>query len=52
MEFSFTHIYKMLKSDEYYNVSPEIEILKGEYIKISDYKDVLRKAKRKRKYNK
>ena len=52
MGFSFSNIYKMLKSDDFYNVSPEIEILKGEYMKISDYKDVIRKGKRKIKYKK
>ena len=52
MGFSFANIYKVLKSDDFYNVSPEIEILKGEYMKISDYKDVIRKGKRKIKYKK
>lgn len=50
----FTQIYKMLNSQEWYNTAPEIEILKGEFAKINDWRDVVNKKIRKAKikYNK
>lgn len=46
----FTDIYKMLKSQEWYNTAPEIEILKGYYSKIDNWKDVWKKGIRKTKF--
>lgn len=46
----FRELFKMLTADEHYNISPEIEILKGQYAKITNYKDVIKKYKRKKNY--
>jgi len=48
----FIELYKMLNSQEWYNTAPEIEVLKGKYEKISDWRDVVSKGKRKYKYKK
>lgn len=48
--FNFTTLYKMLKSDNHYNKSHNIEILKGRFEKISDWKDVYNKGIRKIKF--
>lgn len=49
-QFSFTNLYKILNSQEWYNTASEIEILKGYYEKISNWKDVYKKGVRKIKY--
>ena len=51
-QFSFTHLYKILKSQDWYNTSPEVEILKGQYSKINNWRDVYNKGIRKTKYKK
>jgi len=48
----FLELYKMLNSQEWYSTAPEIEILKGHYAKINDWKDVYKKGVRKIKYKK
>lgn len=45
----FREIYNMLKSDDWVNVSEDIEILKGKYAKINDWKDAKNKKLRKLK---
>lgn len=52
MEFTFTALYRMLKHDEHYNQSKEIEILKGKYALCIKPTDLLEKAKRERKFKK
>lgn len=46
----FKEIYKLIKMGDYYNVSPEIEILKGHFSKVDNAKDVITKYKRVRKW--
>lgn len=46
----FRELFKMLTQADHYNLSPEIEILKGKYAKISGYKDVIKKYKRKKNF--
>jgi hypothetical protein len=46
----FIEIFKMLKSDKWYNTSYEIEILKGQFKKPTEFFETLEKGKRKRKF--
>lgn len=47
----FREIFKMLIESNHYGVSEEIEILKGKYEKVNDYKDVINKYRRNKKMN-
>ena len=46
----FRELYHLLKSDNYYNLSPDIEILKGWFGKPITLKDKIEKTKRKYKF--
>ncbi len=50
--FSFKELHFLLTSDEWFNTAPEVEVLKGKYEKISNYKDVYKKGIRKIKFKK
>lgn len=45
----FKELFSMLKSDEHFGVSYEIEILKGLCAKSKGFKDTIRKIKRNKK---
>ena len=47
---TFTEIYKILNSQDWYNTSLEIEILKGKYAKINNWRDSKNKIIREYKY--
>ena len=47
----FREVFKMLIASENYGLSEDIEILKGKYEKINDYKDVIKKYRRNNKMN-
>lgn len=46
----FIELYKMLNSQGWYDTAPEIEILKGQFEKVSDWKDVVKKSQRNKKF--
>lgn len=46
----FRELYQLLNSEKYYNLSPEIEILKGWYSKPDKIKQKVEKTKRKYKF--
>jgi len=48
----FRELYDMLKRGPHYNVSEEVEILKGFYAKINTISDVIEKNKRRMKWQK
>lgn len=48
----FKEIFTLLNSQDWYNTSPEIEILKGWYEKPKDLNDKINKLKRKYKFKK
>lgn len=47
----FRELFKMLIASEHYGISEDIEILKGKYEKVNDYKDVIKKYKRNKRMN-
>ena len=48
----FQDLYRLLQQDDHFNVSDEIEILKGLFHKINTPSDIMSKGKRKRKFKK
>ncbi len=41
-----TNVIKLLQTDNFYNVSPEVEIAKGQYEYISTWRKFVKQAKR------
>lgn len=48
-DFNFTELYRMCKSQDWYDTASEIEVLKGYFSKVDNWRDVIKKNKRVKK---